>query len=291
MTHPALSPFRALAPRAVALVALLLAGCSESAEGARAEERRAPSASVEAELRDLVRAVTPPTAEVPAGERNAWFGRRKRALERMRALGPEVGRAALAAFEERDDAIPEVRAGLLDVAAHAAPEEARPVLISLVSEYGEDLGLRKKAAALLGATSPETALEVLGPILETPLANRTDPPADELLEAWLVAARAVGRDPVPLLARVLTDLAQPSAARTRAARALGETADPVGRQALESALVESTGDHYLRRIAAQSLARTVPAAELCPRLEEVLSREADPAFQAFLSSMIQNTCR
>jgi len=279
-----------LHPFVLALV--LLAACAETdaPEGAAEHGADAPTIGpIDRELGDLTRALTPLPPTATNGERHAWFARRKETLERLRQGGPALGRAALAAYLEGERPAM-VRAGFLDVAAHAAPEDARAVLVELVTEYGADLGLRKEACRFLGETSPATAIEVLEPIVSTSQRSRTYPPDDQMIEAWLTATKLVGADPGPVLATIVTDSRQSQEARHKAAEALGEAPSAIGRAALEQVLVESGGNNYLRRKAAQSLRATLPAAELCAKLEEVLANEADQNFALFLDDMQRKSC-
>ena len=79
--------------------------------------------------------------------------------------------------------------------------------------------------------------------------------------------------------------------RHYAIKLLGTIPSSQGRQALEQLLVESSGNHMLRRFAAQSLRDTLTKDELCPLLQRVLEREADPNFQIFIDNMILDSCR
>ena len=281
-------------PGAVLLLALA-AACGEGGSGAeaRATETAEPQGSRAAELEvlDLVTAVTPLGPTASAGEENDWHTRRRETLGRLRAAGPEVGREALRLYGERGDAVVEVRCGLLDVAAHAAPEEAREVLVALVETFGDEMGVRTTAAQLLGATSPARAVEVLEPILRGRRTGRTYPPVDRLLESWFEAVTRLGNDPVPLLCEVATDMGQEIGARNFATKRLGEYDSEQGHQALEQLLVESSGNHMIRRFAAQSLQKTLEPEVFCALLKRILDREADLAFQTFLDNLLVANCR
>ena len=281
----------ALAGRVLLVLAAGLAACGEQA-GSGSAEAASPSspARIEADLRDLTAALSPADPTAPTIERHNWYGRRADLLERLRQGGPELGRAALERYRASEAAPVEVRIGMLDVAAHTAPEEAQGELVALITTYGPDPGLRASACELLAVASPETALRVLEPIVTTTDRGMTYPPEDRMLEAWLAAARALERDPSEVLARIVTDPELPQEARHLAARSLGEQPGSVGRQALETVLTESGGNNYLRRLAAQSLQRTLPADQLCPTLRQVFEREADLNFQIFLSSMLEKHC-
>ena len=299
MTLPRTSgPPRALASllvRFAALSALGLGGCSPDASAtspgaSNGDPGSTGTTQAQRDVLDLIVAVTPAAPTLPPVEKNAWYGRRQETLRRLRAGGPEVGREALRMYAVRSDSIPEIRAGLLDVAAHAAPEDTSPVLVELVTVYGEDLFLRTQAALFLGRTSPTTALEVLGPILSGE-ERGTYPPDDRLLEAWNTAAVALDTDRAPLLCDLATDLKLDQSVRHQATKLLGEVPGAQSRQALELLLVDSSGNQYIRRMAAQSLQNSLTAEDLCPLLRRVVEREADPNFQIFLDSMIQQSCR
>lgn len=290
------TPPRRVASRALfALFPLVLlsalGACSPDASATTSSSAESPSkATVEREVLDLIQAVTPASPTLPPAEKNAWFGRRRETLERMRAGGPEIGLEALRMYGERDDDLPEIRAGLLDVAAHAAPEETRPVLIELLKEYGDELFVRTQAALFLGDTSPETAIEEIEPILANETRG-TYPPDERLLEAWNQAAIATDYDRMPLLCDIATDQNREQSCRHQAVRLLGELPGEQSRQALELVLVESSGNQYIRRIAAQSLQSTLASEDLCELLRGVVDREADTNFQIFLDNMIQQSCR
>jgi len=249
------------------------------------------SAEVEREILDLVVAVTPLAATAAPGQRNAWFGRRSDTLDRLRASSREHGLEALRVYAGKHDAVEQVRMGLLDVAAHAAPEETLPVLVQLVTEYGDDMAVRTKAAEVLPAASPEVTLEILEPILRHQRAGRTYPSEEILLRAWNQAMQELERERVELLCLVATDLSRDMDVRHLSIKLLGEIESAQGRQALEQLLVESSGNHMLRRYAAQSLRDSVPADQICPVLTRVRDNESDPSFQIFLDDMVQRLCR
>jgi len=286
--RPALS--MALAP----FLLLLSAGCSGQASADAGEKPERPELSgreIDREVRDLITAVTPLAADVPQGEHNVWVERRKKTLERLRLAGPEVGRAMLEAYHANAKSSTQVREGLLDVAAHNLPEETQDILVELVTTYGDDLALRKKACRLLGATSPEVAVDVLGPLLSNTERKVTLPAADQMLFGWIEAMDTLGRDKSEVLSNVVVDFHQPQEVRHHAAVELGKQANPRGRKALETVVVESTGNHYLRRKALQALRDTVPKEEFCPYLNELARNEVDNQFQVFLGSMIDTVCR
>jgi HEAT repeat protein len=287
-------PLRGLrAPLVLATLALLLGACNDEAGASAppADTEPVTEVDVDREIRDLITALTPLDTTANKIESYSWAPRRKETLERMRTGSHELGLAALEAYRSRGGAIAAVRSGLLDVAAHCAPEETLPVLEELVTTYGDDLGVRKSAALTMARTSPERAVEVLEAIIVQTRPKQTYPPMEGLVAAWLEAMERLDRDPTELLTLIATDLKKDAASRHFAARALGNHPSDAGRQGLEILLVESTGNNYLRRVAAQSLAKTLPDEELCPVLERILEREADTVFQSFLLSMMEDHCR
>ena len=62
------------------------------------------------------------------------------------------------------------------------------------------------------------------------------------------------------------------------------------RRALETVLIESSGNGYLRRKAAQSLRLSLPAETACTLFRTVFEREADINFAKFLGDMIAQLC-
>lgn len=243
------------------------------------------------EIRDLVTALTPPPLDALPVEKSEFYQNRKRALERLRQASEAHGLAALERLRKDPPALTEVRCGLLDVAAHAAPKATEPLLVELVTTFGADLGLRREAAELLGQCLPETALTVLEPILRERYDGRTYPPEERLLSAWLTAMERLGRDPVPLLALAATDLHRPMDVRHFATRALGRFPSPQGRQALETLMVESSGNGYIRRMALQALEQSLPKEEFCALARRVQENEADTDFILVIESALEKSCR
>ncbi len=271
----------------------LLAACSPSDASSQAAEATPapPRQTVEADVLNLIAAFTPLSPTAPPGEQSAWFGRRHDTIVRMREGSHAHGLEALKQYQARLDTLPEIRCGLLDAAAHAAPEETRPVLALLVTEYGDNMLVRTKAAELLGDTSPEHALEILEPILRHEKTGRTYPREEHLLRAWLSAMQQLERDPVELLCTVALDLPREMDVRHFATKQLGELESNQGRQALEQLLTESSGNHMLRRFAAQSLQASLSGSEFCDLITPVMQNEADMNFQVFLANMRDANCR
>ena len=261
----------------------LFASCSGESAGA--------ADSAAQEVRDLIVALTPPAlTEIPVVKSEA-FATRKRTLERLRQADAAVGLEALRVYQEAPPKLPEVRAGLLDVAAHTAPKACEELLVQLVITFGEDLTVRRAATEFLGACLPERALVELEPILHGKYDDRTLPPEERILAAWIQATEILKKDPVPLLAEIGTDIHRPQEVRHLAAKTLGRFPSPQGRQALELLLVESTGNGYIRRLALQSLLESLPKDEFCKLAKATQDREADTAFIVFLQDALDKNCR
>lgn len=277
--------FRTRASLAALTLGLVLLGGGCGAGEAKASEL------AEREVRDLIAALTPPPASSIPVVKSEYYLNRKRTLERLRQASEVHGRTALRLYRDEPPALPEVRAGLLDVAAHTAPAACEEVLVQLVTTFGEDLLVRREAAELLGECVPERAIEVLEPILRERPDDRTYPPEERMLDAWITASERLKRDPVPLLTLVATDLQRPQEVRHLATKALGRHPSPLGRQALEALLVESSGNGYIRRLALQSLRASLPAPDFCALARKVQENEADPEFIVFLQSALDERCR
>jgi HEAT repeat protein len=199
------------------------------------------------------------------------------ALEAWREEGPE--RPAL------------LRYALLEVAAYGAPDDLAPVLEDLVVRYGSsDLGTRTEAVRLLAETSPERALELLEPLVLEERPSATRPDQATMLRGWLAASERMNVSRPRVAATVATSLFQPPEARYEAIDALGDMGGPIATAALEEVLVEASSDGFVRRKAAQSLARYLPEEELCGVLERVASHESDPYFINFLADLIDEHC-
>ncbi len=274
---------------ALCLLVLLAPACSRGGAGSVSGEPDA--ARAQREVRYLMTALNPLRADALPVEKSSWYAQRKQTLERLRTSSRAIGLEALRVYREEPPPLPEVRAGLLDIAAHTAPEETRPLLVELVTRFGEHDLVRTEATQYLGETAPETALDVLTPLLSGHPDGRTYPPEERLLSAWIEACRKTGVDPVAMLATLATDLQRPQEVRHLATRSLGEFDSEQGRQALRALMVESGGNGYLRRLATQSLKKVLPPEEFCQLVRSVLEREADQDFLIFLEDARQKNCR
>ncbi len=249
------------------------------------------SADPAREIRDLITALTPPPATSIPVLKSEFYANRKRTLERLRQASEAHGLEALRVYREEHPALPEVRAGLLDIAAHTAPKASEALLVELTITFGEDLYVRSSATDLLGQCVPAKAIEVLEPVLRERYDGRTYAPEERLLEAWLKASEQLKLDPVPLLTLVATDLKRPMDVRHAATKALGRHPSEQGRQALENILVESSGNGYIRRLALQSLRDSLAQKDFCELALRIQEREADPEFIVFIQSALDARCR
>jgi hypothetical protein len=259
-------------------------------EKSASKPQKVDSSEVERDILDVINAVTPLAATTPAPEKSAWYGRRHDLMERMRVASRAHGIAALRVFNERTQATPEVRRGLLDIAAHNAPEETSETLQYLVETYGEDLGLRTCAAELMGSATPELAISVLEPILLGQRKGKTHPQIDLVLGSWNKACITLERERIPVICEVAMDSGQLPVARHAATKLLGTMVSEQGRQALERLLIETGTDGMIRRFAAQSLVKTTETAMLCEIITRTLNLEQDPSFQGFLANLSIQNC-
>jgi HEAT repeat protein len=268
----------------LALVLLTaLAGCGQSEAKSTAVAAR--------EVADLIVALTPPPATSIPVVKSEFFTTRKRTLERLRKASPAHGQEALRVYRQEPPSLPEVRAGLLDVAAHTAPKDSEELLVQLTTTFGEDMLVRRAATELLGECVPDRAIQVLEPILREKYDGRTYPPEERMLEAWIHGKEALHQDPTPLVAVIATDLQRAQDVRHLATRALGAHDTPLARQALETLLVESSGNGYIRRLALQSLLAVLPKESFCELVKKVQSREADTDFILVLERALDENCR
>ncbi|MFN0242035.1 MAG: hypothetical protein ACKVWV_04015 [Planctomycetota bacterium] len=250
-----------------------------------------PPTAAHARLAELVALLAPIEEVVTSDKSDARFIRAQELLGELRNGDRSVGLAALEVLRREEEHRPvEVERGLLDVASHAAPEDARPLLESLVLQYGPSLSLRTEALLCLAETSPQRAIEIVQPLITRTRASQTLPPAEFLVSAWVTACEKTGRSPVKELADVATNLFQEEAARIRATKELGRHKEPLAQQALSAILIESTGDGYLRRMAAQGLRDTLPRETACSTFQRVAEREADMNFAKFLADLLEKNC-
>ncbi|MFT7679554.1 MAG: hypothetical protein ACI8QC_003558 [Planctomycetota bacterium] len=294
-------------PRTSALLGfvLLIAGfaaCSDTPETAPGDvERDAWGIPVDAPITDdarrmagnLMDAMRPLDATLTSDHHDRHLFKQRRIFQEMLVRGEEVGNAALHAYTGAADEPYLVRRALLWVGGHAAPDSARNLLHALMVDYGAPIDDRTEASLVLAETSPELFLSAAsGHLRRRSRPTKTMPDDEFLVEGWIAACAGTDQSPVPMLADVATNLLIQPTARYRAAKRLRDFAnEPVGQRALEACLVESTGDNYLRRMAAQSLQSLLPRETACSLFSEILRRESDMNFARFIDDMLQKHCR
>jgi hypothetical protein len=211
----------------------------------------------------------------------------------MITRGEKIGHAALQAYTGAKDEDYLVRRALLWVGGKAAPKEAEELLATLFTTYGFEMGDRTEACLILAETSPDRFMQETQALLQRRESRTKTMPDDEfLVEGWISACVTKGISPVPILADVATNLRMMPNARYRAAKRMREFPNElIGQRALETCLIESSGDNYLRIMAAQSLAELLPRESACEMFREVLSKEASIQMARFFENLIQENCR
>ncbi len=273
---------------AVVLLALLACDREDSSAGASA------GAPARDRVTRLVELFTPLAKTVTSDKTDAQFIEGQKLLAELSAAGPEVGREALARLREVPDGKrPQaVERALLTVAARAAPEDSRVLLENLVTQFGTDLALRTEATLLFAEVHPQRALVILEPYVRRARQSQTLPPQEFLVRAFVTACEETKTDPVPALADAAANLFMDEAARVRCVKELGNHAgNPLAEKALAAILVESTGDGYLRRMAAQGLIKILPRESACSLLTQVADKEADLNMLLFLRDTLDKFCK
>jgi len=282
MNTSTLRPLSAMRAKACLALAIACAACGDADPS--------PDA-LAVQLGDLENALVRPEPGISSSEFGSWKTRRQKLLEQAIQGPSALGRQALERLEgpALSSLDLNVVRGLLEVAARTLPAETTPRLVEIFETYGYPLPLRQTACSLLGEVAPEDALKRLKPLILEARPTRTLPAHEVMLEAYLTASAALDEDPVPVLADVATSLLHPDSARNMSVKALAQHPSGLGQSALEAVLVESTGNAYIRRLAAQALWQSTPESS-CATFERVASLEADLKFLAFLANMIDSHC-
>ncbi len=278
-----------LSLRAGAFLALLLLGCGPSEPAPDPMRAQGDPSAHLARVEFLLEQLRAPGQGTASDEEDRWHARRRATLAAMPEEAPRVGRALIERAIADDSLGLPLRRAAIEAGSLAADRASAELLVPLVLEFRADAALREAACGALARVDPELALTVFEPLLSE-RQPRTLPPAESMLEGYLLAARRQGADPVPLLTRVALALDQEENARVLAVRSLAAHDSPRAVAALRQVLVESTGFSYLRRIAAQGLVERLPNQELCRVLTDVLDREADIVMQQFLANMHERQC-
>ncbi len=243
------------------------------------------------EIERLVEALTPLDQTWTSDVKDAWFQNTVETVGELKGAGPDVGREALRFLKEEGHEAIGVEVGLLTVAAFADPEGTQGYLEELIFEYGYPMHQRAEAVTLLAKVAPERAVLLFDPHLRDARQRKTYPDAEFFVRAYIEAANSTGHDPVDLLADVTTNIWHQDAARHFAVRELGNHPSEIGRQALQITLIESTGNGYLRRLAAQALRKSLPRETACQIISNVANKEADTNFLEFLIDLITENCK
>ena len=288
-----LSGLRACLP--LALVTIGALACSE----VKTAEKSSPSPAstkttgilAEQMIGDMVAAFTPPEESVVSAVKDDWLRRRRQIMARMKKGDEQLGGLLIQAFRTGKEYIIPVRSGLIEAAAYANPKAATPILVELIQNYGEDIGLRTDACRFIGETAPEKAIEVLGGILFSTERSSTMPNEEAMLSGWLEGHRKLGQAPGIQLANIATDIQRDHSTRHLAIRALGEYPSKISFSALDEVIHESSGNSYMRILAAQSMVAIGEPEQYCPIFALVYDRESDINFQIFLADMIEVHCQ
>ncbi len=274
-------------------LALGLAGCKgEDAHGA--DEGPAPlpepTAHQEARIQQLITAFTPLRADLTSDHHDRWLHEQRALLEQLKKGEPGLAAAALRVYDAGTQEDNGVRRALLTVASYTAPENLAPKLEGLILEYGPPIADRALAVELLAETTPRRAIAIYEPLMKKQKQRSTMPDDEFFVRAYIIACEKSGHDPVPALADVATNIFKQPASRYFAAQELGNHPGKRSWNALREILVESTGDAYLRRKAAQAIRKSTPTEQACELFEEVLQNEADENFAAFMLDLVEDSC-
>jgi hypothetical protein len=241
-------------------------------------------------LNQLIEAMTPLQLDLTSDHHDRHLHAGRALLEELKQGDQELGVEALRVYEEGGHEIDAVRRGLLTVAAYCAPEESRQKLENLVLVYGAPIADRAMSITLLAETSPARAIEIYEPLMKKKKQRSTMPDDEFFVRAYIIACRETGHDPVPSLADVATNIMKQPVSRYFAVDELANHPGKTSYNVLRTILVESTGDAYLRRKAAQAIRKSVPKETACELFREILSKEAEQNFAIFMLDMIEDNC-
>lgn len=245
------------------------------------------------QIAELVETLKPLDPTLTSNHHDQQYWREKALVERLEKGETELGWAALHAFTNFKERDFKTRRNLLRVGARAAPKEAEKLLEFLAFTYGPYIEDRTEACLLFAEVAPARYLELARPLLlRRGVLHQTLPNDEFLVKAWAKACEVSGASPVEVMSDVATNLMIEPYARVVALRVLAQhDLTPESRGALQTCLVESMGDGFIRRVAAQAILERYPREDACALLREVLAREADPNMALFLDDMLQERCR
>lgn len=243
-------------------------------------------------IAEFVEAMRPIDPSLTSNHHDRHYWRVKALVEELEKASPEIGWAALHTFTNFPERDFTIRRNLLRVGAHAAPEESKNLLEFLTFTYGPYIEDRTEACLLMAEVSPERYMELARPfVLRRGMLRQTLPNDEFLVKGWKIACERSGTSPVPVMSDVATNLMLEPYARVIALRTLAQhELTPESQSAMQTCLVESMGDGFIRVVAAQSIAASYPREDACSLLREVRAREADPHMVKFLEDLIAETC-
>lgn len=243
-------------------------------------------------MREFLEAMVMPPLDETSDIHDAWFHRTQKMLADLKAESEDVGNAALHAFVGDASDHYHTRRALLIIGAHAAPRSAAGLFHELTFTYGYRIEDRSEACALLGRVDPEGFMAKAEEVLKRRGRKTQTMPEDEFfLAAWLEACERTNTSPVDMCADVATNMWMQPYARYVALTELGKhTSHPLARHALETCLIESSGDGMLRQKAAQAIRDGYPREQGCALFEDVLAKEASSMMRSFLTDMIAAHC-
>ena len=292
---------------AAVLLALTLAGCGgeasdqdplESSSGLDPYQLMPADQPVEEAARarvfEFIELMQPLDPSLTSDHHDRQYWQIRAEGERLLTAGADVGHAALHAFTNYPERHHNIKRMLLRIGALNAPEESKGLLEELTMTYGYPIEDRTEACLLFAEIDPERYIELIGPkvVRGGEMLRETLPDDEFLVEGWRIAHEKVGRSPADTMSEIAMDLMMQGYARIIALRSLGENdLTPRSRGALQACLIETLGDGYVRRVAAQTIAASYPREEACTLLQEVRAHEADPAMATFLDDLLMENCR
>lgn len=241
-------------------------------------------------IREFLEVMLRPPLDETSDVHDRWYHATAAHLQRLVSEADEdVGNAALHAFTGNVTDGVVTRRALLIIGARCSPRSAAPLLREYSLTYGYRLDDRSEATVLWAEVDPQGYLSEMEPHLRRRERPTATMPNDEfLLRGWIEACERAGRSPVPVCADVAVNIRMEAYARYMATEELGRHPDdPLARHALETCLIESTGDGYLRVKAAQAIRMAYANEDACALFQDVLSKEASFDFSSFLQDMIK----
>lgn len=239
-------------------------------------------------IKRYLQACIEPPLDKTSDIHDRWFQNKERMQAELEVAGVDIGNAALHAFSGEATQDYRTRRGLLMIGARAAPDSAKDLLYELTTTYGYKRDDRAEACMLLAEVDPRRFQEwARERLTERDRKTETRPDDEFLIRGWLTSCTVLDESPVDICVDVATNMWREQYSRYIAVEALAEyTDDPVVRQALETCLIESSGDGMLRIKAAQSIKSGYPRETSREIFEEVIRREQSINFRKFLVDLL-----